>query len=58
MKYSLLALGILGTVFTLASCMPGLPEISEIPEITVPEIEAPKIEAPVLDIPVVPFQQN
>ena len=56
MKYSLLALGILGTVFTLASCMPGLPEISEIPEITVPEIEAPKIEAPVLDIPVVPFQ--
>ena len=48
MKYSLLAFGILGTVFTLASCMPSLPELPDIPE--VPELpEVPTLEAPALD---------
>ena len=41
MKYSLLALAILGTVFAAASCMPKLPELPEIPEIpAVPEVPA------------------
>ena len=48
MKYSLLAFGILGTVFTLASCIPSLPELPDIPE--VPELpEVPTLEAPALD---------
>ena len=51
MKYSLLAFGILGTVFTLASCMPSLPELPDIPEIPeVPELpDVPALETPALD---------
>ena len=59
MKYSLLALGILATTFTLASCiplgLPSLPEVPELPEVEIPEVEVPKIEAPALKEPKLPF---
>ena len=58
MKYSLLAFGILGLTFGLASCLgvPKLPDVPELPEVEIPEVEVPKIEAPAVEIPVVPFQ--
>ena len=60
MKYSLLAFGILGLTFGLASCLsvglPSLPDVPELSEVEIPEVEVPKIEAPAVEIPVVPFQ--